>query len=175
MKDFTLTNFEAVRLLHRSYFSPLVESIRRNEATFGKDRISKCRCLCHGLRPSVERPISDAHVFCPGWNQSPTHGCEVANLFALFFADDQDGLRWRNVVSRMLFNFIIRHLKTFSKILLRVRQSVSVTHSLLSQIQKRSHSPSAHTLAAKLWMISEFGGKPRSVSNRRRYQTAKTK
>jgi hypothetical protein len=36
-----------------------------------------------------------------------------------------------------------------------VRQSVSVIHSLLSQIPKRSHSPSAHTLAAKLWMITE--------------------
>jgi len=52
----------------------------------------------------------------------------VTNLFALFFAHDQDWLRWRNVVSRMLFNFIIRYLKTISKILLRVRQSVTVTH-----------------------------------------------
>src|SRR5437667_1555699 len=81
--------------------------------------------------PSVERPISDAHVLCPGWNQSPTHGCEVANLFALFFEDNQDWLRWRNVVSRMLFNFIIRRLKPFSKVLLRVRQSVSVTHTFI--------------------------------------------
>src|SRR6266566_7287526 len=130
-KDFTLTNLEAVRLLHRSHFSPLVKSIRRNEATFGKDRISKCRCGCHGLRPRVERPISDAHVLCPRWNQSPTHRCEVANLFALFFADGQDRLRWRNVVSRMRFNFIIRRLKPFSKVLLRVRQSVSVTHTFI--------------------------------------------
>jgi len=117
-------------IVHDKY-SPLVKSIRRNEATFGKDRISKCRCGCHGLRPSVERPIPDAHVFCPGWNQSPTHGCEVANLFALFFEDNQDWLRWRNVVSRMLFNFIIRRLKPFSKVLLRVRQSVSVTHTFI--------------------------------------------
>jgi hypothetical protein len=55
----------------------------------------------------------------------------VANLFALFFADDQDGLRWRNVVSRMLFNFIIRSLKTVGEVLLRVRQSVSVTHLII--------------------------------------------
>ena len=47
----------------------------------------------------------------------------MANLFALFFADGQDRVRWRNVVSRMLFNFIIRRLKPFSKVLLRVRQS----------------------------------------------------
>ena len=58
----------------------------------------------------------------------PNYGCDVTNLFALFFADGQDRLRWRNVVSRMLFNFIIRYLKTISKILLRVRQSVTVTH-----------------------------------------------
>jgi len=32
----------------------------------------------------------------------------VANLFALLFEDNQDWLRWRNVVSRMLFNFVIR-------------------------------------------------------------------
>jgi hypothetical protein len=38
----------------------------------------------------------------------------VANLFALFFADDYDGLGRRNVVSRMLFNFVIRRLKTLS-------------------------------------------------------------
>jgi hypothetical protein len=55
----------------------------------------------------------------------------VANLFALFFADDQDRLRWRNVVSRMLFNFIIRSLKALGKVLLRVRQSVSVTHPII--------------------------------------------
>src|SRR5437667_6260438 len=90
--------------------------------------------------PSVERPISDAHVLCPGWNQSPTHGCEVANLFALFFEDNQDWLRWRNVVSRMLFNFIIRRLKPFSKVLLRVRQSVSVTHTFILSPHQR-HRP----------------------------------
>ena len=55
----------------------------------------------------------------------------MANLFALFFADGQDRLRWRNVVSRMRFNFIIRRLKPFSKVLLRVRQSVSVTHTFI--------------------------------------------
>jgi hypothetical protein len=31
----------------------------------------------------------------------------------------------------MLFNFIIRRLKTFSKVLLRVRQSVSVAHNFI--------------------------------------------
>jgi len=68
---------------------------------------------------------------CPGWNQSPTHGCEVANLFALFFADGQDWLRWRNVVSRTILNFITGRLKTVDKVQLRVRQSASDTHQLI--------------------------------------------
>src|SRR5215472_12377728 len=84
----TSPNLEPVRLLHRPHFRPLVESGRRNEAAFGKDRISKRRCRCHGLRPGVEPPTSDAHVLCPGRNQSPTHVCEMTYLFALFFADD---------------------------------------------------------------------------------------
>src|SRR6266576_1317265 len=105
-KDFTLTNLEAVRLLHRSHFSPLVKSIRRNEAAFPKNRSSKSWCRCYGLRPCIERPSYAAHVLCPGWNQSPTHGCEAANLLALFFADDQDRLCWRNVVAQTILDFI---------------------------------------------------------------------
>jgi hypothetical protein len=55
----------------------------------------------------------------------------VPNSLAVLSAHGQDWLRWRNVVSRMLFNFIIRRLKTFSKVLLRVRQSVAVTHPII--------------------------------------------
>ena len=55
----------------------------------------------------------------------------MTSLFALFLPDRNHRLRWRNVVSWTIFNFIIRRLKTFSKVLLRVRQSVSVTHRLI--------------------------------------------
>jgi len=97
---------------------------------FDKDRVSKCRCRCDGLRPSVERPISDAHVLRPGRNQAPAHGCELANLAAFFLADREDGLCRRNVVSRTILNFITGRLKAVGNVLLRVRQSVSVTHQL---------------------------------------------
>ena len=124
--------------------------------------MSKCRCRCYSLRPSVERPISDAHVFCPGGNQSPTHCREVANLFALLFADDQDGLRWRNVVPRMVFNFIMRRLKTFSQVLLRVRQSVSVTHKLIVAdlvcSSRMDLTPGIlETVLSKLWAVNTSG------------------
>jgi len=46
----------------------------------------------------------------------------VANLVALFFSDRQDWLRRRNVVPQTIFNSIIRSLKAFGKVLLRVRQ-----------------------------------------------------
>jgi hypothetical protein len=78
-----------------------------------------------------DRFISDAHVSRPGRNQPPTHCCELANLFAVFFPNRDDGLRRRNVVSRMLFNFVIRNLKALGKVLLRVRQSVAVTHLII--------------------------------------------
>ena len=55
----------------------------------------------------------------------------MANLFALFCSDREDWLRRRNVVSRTILNFITRRLKTFGKVLLRVRQSVSVTHPII--------------------------------------------
>jgi len=127
-KYFALANFKTVRLLHRPHFPPLVEFIGRDEAAFHKNRISKCRCRRNGFRPCVERFISDAHVSRPRRNQPPTHGCELANLLALFLADGQDLLRRRNVVSRTILNFITGRLKTVGKVLLRVRQSVSVAH-----------------------------------------------
>ena len=55
----------------------------------------------------------------------------MANLFALFFSDRQDWLRRRDVVSRTILNFITGRLKTVDKVLLRVRQSVPVTHATI--------------------------------------------
>ena len=46
--------------------------------------------FCDRFRPSVDRPSSDAYVFCPRWNQTPTHRFEVANLFAVFLADSHE-------------------------------------------------------------------------------------
>jgi len=55
----------------------------------------------------------------------------MANVFALFFSDREDWLRRRNVVSRTILNSITRRLKTVGKVLLRVRQSVAVTHPII--------------------------------------------
>ena len=55
----------------------------------------------------------------------------MANFFALFFSDRQDWLRRRDVVSQTILNFITGRLKTLGKVLLRVRQSVSVTHPII--------------------------------------------
>src|SRR5713226_6026908 len=117
--------------------------------------MSKCGCHRDCLRPSVERSIANAHVFRPSRNQSPTHGCEVATLLSLFFADCQDWLSRSNVVSRTLFNFIIRSLKALGKVLLRVRQSVSVAHQ--SIVADSEAVPLAHGThaGAKLWIITE--------------------
>ena len=55
----------------------------------------------------------------------------MANLSALFLADREDGLCRRNVVSGTILNLISARLETFGKVLLRLRQSVSVTHQFI--------------------------------------------
>jgi len=130
-KYFAFANFKTVGLLHRPHFPPLVKSIGRDEAAFPKNRMSKCRRRCDGLRPCVERFISDAHVFRPGRNQSPTHCREVSNFLTVLSTHSQDWLRRSNVVSRTILKFSIRSLKALGKVLLRVRQSVSVTHPII--------------------------------------------
>ena len=59
----------------------------------------------------------------------PAHGRELARLLALFFANCQDRLRWRDVVARTFLDFILG-LETLGQMLFRMRQSVSVTHEL---------------------------------------------
>lgn len=136
-KYLPFANLNTVGLLHRPHFPPLVESVRRDEAVFRKNRISNCRCRCDGLRPCVERAISNANVFChEGINPQ-----RIVVKYRTFLPCSRHTVKTGCVGAVLyrgrFFNFISGRLKTFGEVLLRVRQSVSVKHQFI--VADRSH------------------------------------
>ena len=105
-KQISFAHFKTIGLLHASHRPPFVETISRDEAPFGQDRISERRRRRDRFRPSIERLIADLHVRRPRRDETPTHCCKLASFFALFSAHSQDRLRRRDVVSRAVLDFI---------------------------------------------------------------------
>jgi hypothetical protein len=103
-----------------------------------QDRISKCRFLRNCLRPRIERLSSDAHIFCPGRNQPPTHGCELASFLSFFFADGDDLLGRRDVLYRGRSSISPLAPKRSAKYGFAYVNRYRLHTSLLSQNRKRT-------------------------------------